>query len=147
MITDKRFEAMFNREPLKKRPAIKSIPTKRLKEIIDNEGYNYQHTKDYGPYLEDIKAELLRRYKRQDEIRERKLSNEMTSYLARIFHEGITCIKCHEHADFENLPSKFYVKKDTKTKMATGAYYTTCKECTKNAVKERRALAKTETPF
>lgn len=126
----------------RKKPHVKTIPTKYLKQIIANEGYNEQHTKDYGPVLDEVVNELNRRYLKADTIEQAKLSSMLNDPQYKLITEGKTCTICNLLSDYDSIAEHFYLKR--------GRYRSECKQCSKDKVKRTRQLAKIkldEIPF
>lgn len=122
-----------------KKPHVRTIATKRLIQIVDNDGYNESHTRDYGPFLDEIKAEIRRRYEKIDRLAEKQLEaklNDPDYILATI---GRTCSVCNTHATPDQVPTMFYKK--------LGKYRTECKDCSKQKIYDNRKLKKIDVPF
>lgn len=118
---------------------VKNIPTKYLKAIIENEGLNYHHTKDYHCYLEEMTLELYDRMNRESELAQLKFEREQNDKDYLLLTQGKTCTTCNAHASYDDLDSLFYKK--------LGKYRSECKKCSKDKIKRTRELKKIETPF
>jgi hypothetical protein len=141
MITDERFEAFFRRKPLKKKPKVRTMTTRAIKEIIENDGVG-RRGRDFGPILEELKDELLRRTLKESRELEKKLLHKADNYTLKLMSQGLTCKDCGAHASWDQIPQVFYAKKKKKE-----TYHTSCKNCMKNKVKQRREISKIVVPF
>jgi len=109
---------------------------------VANDGYNEQHTKDYGPQLDEVINELNRRCLKADSIEQSKLSSILNDPHYRLMTEGKNCTVCNRHSDYESIAEHFYLK--------SGRYRSECKQCSKDKIKKARQLAKIkidEIPF
>lgn len=123
----------------------RSIPTWKLKEIVENDGMTSIGT-DYGPLLPELRQELHKRYHKEN-VRDMKRAHfeRMRSEQAAPTH--IVCTNCQATAKTEEAAALFYADPRKIRRKQPNIYRPLCKTCMKQLAKERHDNKSITTPF
>lgn len=114
----------------KRFPKIKKINTKILISIVEADGRTDTGS-DYGPLLEEIKEELMRRQAAQAERTLRTQERELAQKDTHVF--GKQCPRCLKHYPVESIEENFY-----KVANQPHRYRPRCKACHIEAARTAR---------